>query len=407
MIRKIAAAVLMLALSAGGAAKAEPPPVRVGSIIEMSGPLAVYGQEAWYVYKYIIDKINAEGGLTSRGGAKIETVLADDASIPTRAANEARRLITEEKVVMMASGLLTPEMLAVCPVLDELKIPTLAMLPAGSASPWLFTLNMPYDRGYARTMADFLVWLNKEKGYKIKNVAMLYSNYEAAQKVNEALKRRLPELGFNIVGEVAMDVKATDQTASMLRLRSMKPDATVGLVRSQEGALLNQARYSLNIKNILFVGGVGGFSDEQLWKDVGDQIGKAVLTRDLFGLTGFSTASKSDALRAMIKDVKENGHLPVPISANGLAGAQAARVVQRVLEMAGSTDPEAIRAAFKKVKIPLGDPHLYMIRDGGLEFDEDGAAKDATGLLIQWQPDHEQQVVYPPSAATAEPRPMQ
>jgi branched-chain amino acid transport system substrate-binding protein len=408
MGRKYAVALLLLALTLGHTARAaEPPPVRVGSIMQMSGPLASYGQEAWSVYKYTIDKINAEGGIKSMGGAKIETVLADDASLPARAANEARRLITDEHVVMLASGLQTPEMLAICPVLDELKIPTIAMMPAGSVSPYLFTLNFPYDRGYAKTMVDFLTWLNKEKGFHIKNVAMFYSNYEAAQKVNEALKRRLPEAGFNVVGEVPMDIKATDQTAAMLRLRSLKPDATAGLVRAQEGALLNQARYSLNVKGVLFMGGVGGFSDQQLWKDVGDQIGQATLIRDLFGLTVFSTGGNNPTLGAVIEDITRNAHLSVPVSANGLSGAQAARVVQRVLEIVGSTDPEAIRAAFRKMKIPRGDPDLLINRVGGLEFGDDGAAVDSTGLIIQWMPDHSQRVVFPPALADGEPRPIQ
>ena len=94
----------------------------------------------------------------------------------------------DEHVDFLAGGLQTPEMLAISPVLDELKMPTIAMFPAGSASPYLLSLNFPYDRGYAKTMADFLAWLNKDKGWHIKNVALVYSNYEAGQKVNEALK---------------------------------------------------------------------------------------------------------------------------------------------------------------------------------------------------------------------------
>jgi len=221
-------------------ALADPPPIRVGVIMQMSGPLAAYGQETWEAFRYTIDKINAEGGIKEMGGAKIELMLADDASLPARAANEARRLITDEHVDLLAGGLQTPEMLAVSPVLDELKMPTIAMHPAGSATPWLFTLNWPYDRGYAKSMAEFLDFLNKQKGFHIKSVAMVYTNYEAAQKVNEALKRRLPELGFTIAGEVPLDPKSTDLTAAMLRLRAMKPDATAGLVRIQEGALMTR-----------------------------------------------------------------------------------------------------------------------------------------------------------------------
>lgn len=403
----LGAGMLSVLASLSPARAADPAPIRIGAIMELSGPLASYGQETWTVFKYMIEKINAEGGIKAMGGAKIELVLADDASLPARAANEARRLVTEEHVAMIAGGLLTPEMLAVSPVLDELKMPTLAMLPAGSASPYLFTLNSPYDRGYAKTMSEFLDFLNKEKGFHIKTVAMLYTNYEAAQKVNEALKERLPKLGFTIVGEVPLDPKATDQTAAMLRLRAMKPDATAGLVRAQEGALLNQARYALKINGTIFVGGTAGFSDAQLWKDLGDKIGSETLTKDLFGFSLFSPDAKSEPLRAMVADVNANAKLGYPVGMIGIGGAQGARVVQRVLEMAGSTDTTKLLDAFKAVKFGMDDPYLYMIRPGGLAFSpEDRAPVDSSGLIIQWLPDHSQHIVWPPQLATGEPRPL-
>jgi branched-chain amino acid transport system substrate-binding protein len=384
----------------------EPKPVRIGAIIEMSGPLAAYGQEVWGLLKYTVDKINAEGGIKRMGGAKIELVLADDASLPSRAANEARRLITEEHVAMLTGGLLTPEMQAVGPVLDELKVPTLAVLPAGSTSPYLFSLNFPYDRGYAKTMTDFLVWLRDVKGWKIKTVALLYTNYEAGQKVNEALQDRLPKAGFTVAGEVPMDPKANDQTAAMLRLKAMKADFTAGLVRPQEGALLNQARFALHIRGTIFMGGTGGFADAQLWHDLGDKIGEETLTHDLFGLAVFSPAMNYPSLRAMVADVNANAHLPNPAGAVGIGGAQAARIIQRILEATGSTDPAVLYKALQEVNIRYGDPDLYLVRPGGLHFGADRAPEDSSGVIVQWLADHSQQVVYPPQLATAEPRPL-
>ncbi len=240
-ITATALAVVVQALAAlgiaGAAYAADTKVVRIGVIQPMSGNFAPYAQESEPAFEYIIKKINAEGGIKSMGGAKIELILADDASQGARTATEARRLATEENVAMIVGGLLSPQMLAVSPVLDELKIPALGMWSAGSKSEYLYALGFPYDRGYAATMANFLGWLAKDKGYPIKNVMLVYSNYEAGQLVNAALKERLPKLGFNIVGELALDIKAPDQTAAMLRIRSMKPDATAGLVTPRDGTL--------------------------------------------------------------------------------------------------------------------------------------------------------------------------
>jgi len=397
---------LLLAALTVAPALADPPPIRVGVIMQMSGPLAAYGQETWEAFRYTIDKINAEGGIKKMGGAKIELVLADDASLPARAANEARRLITDEHVDLLAGGLQTPEMLAVSPVLDELKMPTIAMHPAGSATPWLFTLNWPYDRGYAKSMAEFLDFLNKQKGFHIKSVAMVYTNYEAAQKVNEALKRRLPELGFTIAGEVPLDPKSTDLTAAMLRLRAMKPDATAGLVRIQEGALIDQARYALKIRGILFLGGTGGFSDPELWKDLGDTIGKDALCNDLFGYSLGSPDMKSAALHAMVEDMNAHSKLPFKVGMTGIVAAQGARVMQRVLEMAGTTQRDAVLHAYQTVNFPPGDPYLYLVRPEGISFAADRSPAAVGGIIIQWMPDRSQQIVWPPALATGEPRPL-
>ena len=76
-----------------GAAEA---PIRIGVINSMSGSYAAYAQEGDPAFRYVIDKINKEGGIKSMGGAKIELVLADDTSQPARCATEVRRLVTEE-----------------------------------------------------------------------------------------------------------------------------------------------------------------------------------------------------------------------------------------------------------------------------------------------------------------------
>ena len=173
------------------------------------------------------------------------------------------------------------------------------------------------------TLLGTLGWLAKDKGYPIKNVMLVYSNYEAGQLVNAALKERLPKLGFNIVGEVPLDIKAADQTAAMLRIRSMKPDATAGLVTPRDGTLLHQARFSLNYNDAIFFGGTAGFSDTVLWKDLGDQIGKAVLTRNLFGMTGFSPAAKLESVRNIVQELKEKANLKIEVGQGAIQGAQA------------------------------------------------------------------------------------
>lgn len=378
--------------------------VRIGLIQSMSGALSAYAQEGQPALEFITRQINEKGGIKSLGGAKIEFVLADDTSQPARTAAEARRLVTEEKVSMLVGTILSAQMLALAPVLDELKVPTLSIWAGGSRTPYLYTLGFPYDRGYAKSMHDMVVYLRDQKGFKAKTVVPAYSNYEAGQQTNKFLTERLKASGFEIIGDAPIDTKAQDLTPVMVRIRSLKPDLVMGLVTPRDGLLLHQARYNLSYNDSVFVGGTGGYSDLSLWRDLGPDIGKAVLTRNLFGMTGFSPGAKMASMQAILTELHEVAKLS-HVGQAAIQAAQAVRVVQRALENAGSTEPAALLDGLKAVKIPFGDPDLYIAKPDGLAFGEDRMLTDGSAMFIQWQPNQTQEVVFPTAFAQAAPRP--
>lgn len=384
--------------------RAEPAPIRIGVINSMSGGYAAYAQEGHPAFEYIINRINAAGGIKSLGGAKIELVLADDTSQAARCATEARRLVTEEKVNLLTGTILSPQMLALSPVLDELQTPCLSVWAAGSKSQWLYGLGYPYDRGYAKTMADFAIWLRDKKDFALKTWTPCYSNYEAGQQVNHYLLERMKAAGFTALDEVPLDTKAQDQTSAMVRIRAMKPDLTLGLVTPRDGLLLHQARYNLNYHGSIFAGGTGGFSDLTLWRDLSPDIARAVLTRNLFAMTGFSPMAKISSMENIVVELRDVAKLNL-IGQSAIQSAQTARVLQHVLEIAGSRDNRELLAAFPKVAIKFGEPDLYIAKPTGIKFAEDRLLIDGSGMFVQWLEDKSQQVLFPPGFSNAEPRP--
>ena len=385
-------------------AQAQAKTVRIDMIQPMSGSYAAYAQEGQPAFQYVLDKINAAGGVKSLGGAKIEMLLADDTSQPARTAAEARRLITEEKVALVTGTILSGQMLALSPVLDELSVPALSIWGGGSKSEWLWSLGFSYDRGYAQSMHDCVKWLRDVKGFKLKTVMPAYSNYEAGQQTNKFLVEKLKASGFEIVGEAPLDTKAQDQTTAMIRIRGQKPDLVMGLVTPRDGLLMHQARFNLNYHDSLFVGGTGGYTDLSLWRDLGDDIGKKVLTRNLFGMTGFSPNMKLASVQAIVAELRDVAKLR-DIGQAAIQAAQAARMIHRVLELAGSTEPKAIADAFRKIEIPFGDPDLYLAKPKGLKFASDRLLEDGSAMFIQWTEKKEQEVVFPDQFASTAPRP--
>uniref|UniRef100_UPI001952DC9F hypothetical protein n=1 Tax=Klebsiella aerogenes TaxID=548 RepID=UPI001952DC9F len=74
--------------------------------------------------------------------------------------------------------IITHEALAVGPALDELKVPMISFVSGTSRSPYLFSFGLPYDRGYAETMVQFLEALRQDHGAKTQRVVTASSNYE-------------------------------------------------------------------------------------------------------------------------------------------------------------------------------------------------------------------------------------
>ena len=388
----------LLAAATSRPALAQSPVVKVGLLQPMSGNLSSYAQEGQPVIEYLIDKINAEGGIKSMGGAKIQAILADDSSEPARAAIEARRLATQENVSVVMGTLLSSQMLAISPVVDEYKVPTIALWAGGAKGEHLYSLGFPYDRGYAKSMADFA-----RDTKKIKTAVVSCSDFSAGQAVSKFLQQMLTAHGIKVLADVPLDTKAADHTSAMLRIRSLKPDATIGLLQPRDGILLMQARYNLNYKDGIFIAN-SPYSDVVIWRELGAEIGRAVLPNKVFGMASFSEGAKIDAVKELMTELKTKAKLKSQIGQAAIQAAQGVRVLQAALEAAGNADREAIFKALAKVKIPFGDKNLYLSRPGGLSFGPDRMPLDATSMIVQWTADQKHQVVWPDQYAETQPR---
>lgn len=302
---------------------------------------------------------------------------------------------------MLMGTMTTPQSLAIGPVIDELKVPAMSIWAGTVRAGHLYSLGLAFDRGYAQPIADFAGWLNRERGYGLKTAVMAFSNYEAGQQVNGFLKTRLKAHGIDVIDEVPLDTRAQDLTPAMVRIRSRKPDLVAGLILPRDGVLLQQARHSLAVHEPVFLS--PGYGDISFWHDLGQAIGDAVLTRNLFALVGVSPGARLPALRGLVEEIQRQPGLHLSTAA--LQTAQAGRVLQAVLETAEAPEPAAVHAALARFHLPAGDPNLYLACPDGMRFGPDRMLTDSYGVIVQWRADKGQEVVYPAQFAAGEPRP--
>jgi branched-chain amino acid transport system substrate-binding protein len=70
-------------------------PIKVGVIAPLAGSAAVYGEDAARAYDYIIDKVNAAGGVNGR---QIELIYENGACGGKEATNAVQKLINIDGV---------------------------------------------------------------------------------------------------------------------------------------------------------------------------------------------------------------------------------------------------------------------------------------------------------------------
>ena len=394
-------AVMAQALSPIAAQAAEA--VKVGLILPMSGKYSIYGQEMSVGFNHVIDEINAAGGIKSLGGAKIKVILSDDTSQPGVASLAARRLVFEDKVTFLAGFPITSLINAILPISDQNGVPMLSFAGGRAGiGKHFFTLVFQFGDGYAGNFVNFLDYANKSQNLGVKNVVIASSDSEPWKWIDREMETRLKELGYKIVGVVPIPSSQADLTPTLLKIRSLEPDAILSFLYAGDGIKLMNARYTLGYQGPLWIGGTGGYTDPSLWGKLGDTVAAATLNKNLFGLTGYAATDSLVAAADLITRVRKGG-VKIPLGFNFLVGAQSAQVVASALEIAGSTEPAKIEKAMKTVKFAAGDTRLYLPKPRGFSFKDDGTMEDQTGLIIQWE-GGKQVVVWPSSYATRAPR---
>ena len=120
----LAALAATLGLGAAGAFAAEQQGVSkneivIGSIQDLSGPIAGFGKQVRFGMTLRVDEINEQGGINGR---KLKLLVEDSAYDPKKAVLAAQKLVNQDKIFIMAAHIGTAQNLAAMPVQFEKNI---------------------------------------------------------------------------------------------------------------------------------------------------------------------------------------------------------------------------------------------------------------------------------------------
>jgi len=218
---------LVLALAFAGLSGSALADLTVGVTLSATGPAASLG---------IPEKNTVALLPTSIAGQKVNYIVLDDATDPTAASKNARKLVSEDKVDVIIGSSTTPTSTAVLEVAAESKTPQIALAPFAPAADkvaWVFL--MPQDFAI---MAGAIV--EHMLAHKVKTVGFIgYSDGYGSLwlKVMQAVAGAK---GIKLVEVERYNRTDTSVTGQILKIMSANPDAVL-VVGSGTPAALPQA----------------------------------------------------------------------------------------------------------------------------------------------------------------------
>jgi len=218
--------------------------VKLGIVYPITGSLAATGKIYVQAYRLYVDLVNnsydldspgdiiRSEGLPNLGGAKIELVIADSEGKPEIGKSEAERLITVKNVDVMMGAFQSAVTDTSSQVAEQYRVP---YVNPASSSPkltqrefeWFFRTG-PDEYAYVGSMMDFLKDLSETRDdVNIERIVIIAEDTLWGQDSADIVVERAPELGFEVVANIAYPHEATDVDAEVLRVKREDPDVII------------------------------------------------------------------------------------------------------------------------------------------------------------------------------------
>ncbi|WP_293173852.1 ABC transporter substrate-binding protein [Oceanithermus sp.] len=328
---------------AGAALAAEP--IKIGAMYILSGNFANYGTASKQGVQLAVEEINARGGILGR---PVEVIFVDHGK-PDQAVREAKRLILENKVDFLFGIDSSSVSLAVAPVANEYKVP---LIVTHAATPRLTEMCLPYvfrTSNNARMDSWAAAAFAAKQPYK--RWANIGPDYEFGRVSWEDFITRLKELkpDVEVVSEQWPKFGSSDYSSYITALMRAKPEAVFSSLWGGDFVSFGKQAIPFGFfKTIKFYVNPTGGALQAL-----EPLGKSAPEGLLVSARYWFLYPETDANKAFVEKFHEKfGDYPSYNAGEAYSGMM---MLAAAIEKAGSTDPDAVKAAFEA--------------DGGLKFE--------------------------------------
>lgn len=246
----IAATLLVSATACqfGGDEAAGSEEIIIGADLELSGATASVGEAYQRALQLRVNQINASGAL---GNRKLKLDVKDNRSDSVQSLRNVGEFADDPNLAAIIMGSCGSCAVDAAPTVNEKKIPTIALAPAGEVvNPlnqrrWLFKL--------APNAADSAVALTDElETARVKTVGLLHTDDSYGREGKTSLESALSRAGIQVAASRAIKITDTDVTQPVKSLVDQDPDAIVVWTFADQASLAATTASQAGFKGKLY-----------------------------------------------------------------------------------------------------------------------------------------------------------
>ena len=218
--------------------------ILVGTIQDLSGPLAGYGKQSRNGMLLRIDEVNEQGGIHGR---KLKLAVEDDGYDPKKAVLAAQKLVNQDKIFIMAGHLGTAQNLAAMPVqFDKNVINFFPITAAREMYEPFHKLKYSFAATYFDQMRTALPKMVKDRSAK--KVCTIYQDDDFGLEVVRGAEAGLKTMNMEFAEKTSYKRGATDFSSQVAKMKSAGCDLVVlgTIIRETIGTIAESRKTGFN-----------------------------------------------------------------------------------------------------------------------------------------------------------------
>jgi branched-chain amino acid transport system substrate-binding protein len=349
-----------------GASAAET--VKVGILLPLSGPLEYFGAMEKQSFDLALEEINSGGGIKGR---KLDFIYQDTKGDVDVAREAVKKLMDEDKVVMLCGGYYSPSTFSVAGLAQQNQVPFLINTASDdkiTEQGWdyVFRLNPPGSE-YNHGIESFL-----REVVKPKTAVIIHEDSVHGRNGAEFFRKTCDKLGIQVLMTEGYQHGVESFKAILNRVKELNPDIVYMVSYVTDGSTIMIEARQMNITPKIFLGGATGFTMPEFVQYAGiasEKVMTSTLWHQALPLPGAMTYYT----RFTSKYNKEPDY-------HGAEAYAAAYVIKDVLRRATSFAPDDIKKSLEntRLKTVFGPVHFTSY---GKKINQN----KLTSYVVQWQ----------------------